>query len=180
VLKRLDAAVLFRVEEWCHRFQRVTGRTNFTLARVAHIGAVLGLALAGVTGPRNQDAWLVSGAIGSFAWMYCTIIWGVYQRVEEHYREAPHVAHPFTLLWRSMMGQRMFSGVIVLSVLAAGLFRFAGPVIGVLWYAMAGLCWLAALYLQCVTPLPPCGSRLRQWLASWLGKPHLSPAPSAA
>jgi len=176
MLARLDAAILTRVEEWCHRFQRFTGRTNFMLARASHVGAVLTLALAGLTGPRSQDVWFISGAIGSFSWMYCSIIWGIYQRVEEHYRQSPQVAHPFTLLWRSMVGQRILSALIVLAVCGGGAVIGTGPLLSLLWYAAAGMCWFAALYLQCVIPLPPCGSRVREWLASWWNAPVPVPA----
>jgi len=170
-MSSLDERLLRWTEAFCHRFQLWTGKTNFWLARVAHLLAVLLLAMAGLTGSRTQDVWLLSGAVGSFGWMYANIMWAEYARVEAYYREPHDTAHPTTLIWRSLSGSRGLTLVLGLGALIAGAIGIIGPAHMVLWYVGAFGCWLASQYLQCVIPLPPGGSRARAWLnalrAAW-------------
>lgn len=173
-----DGRLLRFTERLCHRFQLLTGKTNFWLARAMHLCAVLALGLAGLTGPRSQDVWLLSGALGSFGWMYATIMWAEYARVETYYREPHEVAHPTTLIWRSLVGPRCMTMVMAIGAIVGGIVGIIGPAHMVLWYVGAFGAWLSSQYLQCVIPLPPGGSRARRWLdalrASWV-RPLPSP-----
>ena len=136
--------------------------TCFWQARACHVATLLLIAVVSLLTP--SPFWPFAAVAGSFSWMYGTMVWGWYTRMERHYEVSPEVAHPTTLQWREGHGaERLMMLLGIPSMVAYGLWHLSGPERFAIGFAFALCFWLAAQYLQCCIPLPP-GAH-REWLA---------------
>ncbi len=153
MLYRHDRKTINWIEKRCHAMQVRTGVTNFQLARAAHVLNVLCATTVIIFAPSVARQMVVAIAIMSM--LYAKILWNAYGVVEEYYRSPQSTAHPHTKMWRSLVFARLQAGVVTAFCLCYGGFHWDEPERLALLYGGGGACWLAALYLQCVIPLPP-------------------------
>lgn len=190
-MKALDTWVIERHERFARWFQRWTGKTNFWLAKtmyilfilspVAHIGSLtLGDAMSSSAAP----SFLVITGIGLVMKGY---VFRTCDHLEEYYANGDGTAHPGTLRVREYWQGRLLM-VCVLSLL--GVMQVAlllitvrlvqvPPLLTVPSMIFMGFWWTAvihAYFLACV-PLPPCKSKIREWLESFQPEPEKATVP---
>ena len=151
---RLDEAVLARVERASHRIQLRTGMTCFWQARTCHVLTVVLLALVGLVSPA--PFWPFAAGLGSFGWMYGTLVWEQYTKLEAYYAGEPDVAHEVTLEWRAVHGHnRLTVMALIVAAVGFGAWNWRFPERSAIGFGVALCFWLMALYLQCCIPMPP-------------------------
>lgn len=175
MLRRLDEAILDRVERFSHWFQRLTGLTNFWLARIAIIPFVLLPACFIVNvAYAHPEVPLMLIAAPNLPFLLVGF-WGqamlraVVLQLEHHYLSAPTVAHANTLKMRENWPIRVACGVAAITLLSTEVGSM--PILPTAPFEWLG--WLGIplhMYLAACIPLPPGTSKigeLKNRLAAW-------------
>jgi hypothetical protein len=175
----VDSALLTIVEAFCHRFQRLTGRTNVWLAvQLTNLSVIVYFVWAGLF---FLDAPPVARvAIGVFCagvlYVLTQTIFKVpieeseksaYQRVAKGYRNPRRVRD--ALLRISFL---TLSIVMAYPMLFA--YSFFGVRLALLSYFLIVLT-TAMLYLLACDPLPPCAGKVKVWLRGLAFRSRLAP-----
>ena len=168
----IDAAVLNAVEFFCHRFQRLTGRTNVWLAvQITNLSVIVYFVWAALYF-WNTDV-IVRITVGLFCggvlYVLTQTVFKVpieeyesnaFRRVAKGYRNPRRVRD--ALLRISFLTLSIVLGYPILAAYFALRVRIA-----LLSYFLIVLMTLL-LYLHACDPLPPCPAKIREWLTGWL------------
>ena len=164
----LDSALLNLTERLCHRFQRLTGRTNVWLAfQLTNLSIIVYFVWAGayLLGSHGMTRIAVAIFCGAVLYLLTQTIFKVSVESMEAYaygRVAKGLRNP----------RRVRDALLRIAFLTLSL-MLLGPVIFVyqhLRQPLAPLTYLLAvsitlvLYLLGCDPLPPCAGRVTEWL----------------
>lgn len=148
MLRRVDDYLLDRAQDTCHFIQRLTGITNFTIARAALVVSTTG------------SAWTHMSS-GSWAGLLLTAIaflafWASIAEAERacHYDGESQTMNPFRgkLIWfvlRWLEASSVFCGVAMSD-----------------WHTVYPLLRWAMVTTMVLTPLPPGQSKISEWISS--------------
>lgn len=165
---RADRWLIDQLEKLCHKFQRLTGRTNFWLAAVAawiivycDLASAMSFFLPEL--PRWVTwlgIWKVSRPFELWMYSFGVVIWIVDGTFGYHYREKQALtrlelglANPSKIFLPALM----FRWVITVVAIQIGITGRWLPSAMI----MASTCWL-----QVCDPLPPQKSKVREWIES--------------
>ncbi len=178
----VDGAILHVVEGLCHRFQRLTGRTNVWLAlQLTNLSIVIYFVWA--------VQWFVRGPSGlrvGLGVFFVLLLYGLTQSVfrtpiesieaSAYNRVARGLRNPRRV--RDMLLRVLF---LALSVFLAGPFFLVFVTLQIqimlLGYSLIVLTTIV-LYLLACDPLPPCEGRVKEWLGGSMRV--LAPVPGRA
>lgn len=194
MFKRLDDFLLHKAERFAHWFQRMTGRTNFWLAKLCFVAYCLGGGVSmllvpvprAIAGP-NADAmnWFGPVMMGTVLLVGTWRLFPYIARVEEHYLSGNHTAHAFTLLMSQLWPLRLLTMVMRLPATFTLAYSLLDPShavalgggAGLVLFSWTGVC---CYYFASVVPLPPGKSKVREFLESLLPAPQTAQAESSA
>jgi hypothetical protein len=170
----IDSAILNAVEFFCHRFQRLTGRTNVWLAvQLTNLSVVVYFVWAGLyfwNAPILARI-LIGAFCGGVLYVLTQTVFKVpieeseksaYQRVMKGYRNPRRIRD--ALLRISFLTLSIFLAYPVFFAYSTFRLRLA-----LLSYFLVALT-TAMLYLLACDPLPPCAGKIRAWLAGLTGR----------
>jgi hypothetical protein len=182
----IDAALLNLTERFCHRFQRLTGRTNVWLAfQLTNLSIIVYFMWAGLYFWRSDRALRIVLALfcGGLLYVLSQTIFKVpveahensaYRRVAKGFRNPRRVQDaPLRIPFLTL------SAVLFFPILVIHL-ELRLPIV-LLAYSLVVLTTIV-LYLMACDPLPPCAGKVREWLRgwvpSWLAAPESSGSDS--
>ncbi len=163
----IDRALLDAVESFCHRFQRLTGRTNVWLAvQLTNLSVIVYFAWAGLFFLEAPP--LARVVIGAFCagvlYVLTQTIFKVpieeseksaYQRVAKGHRNPRRIRD-------ALLRISFLTLSIVLAYPILFVYRLFAIRLALLSYFLI-LLTTAMLYLLACDPLPPCAGKLRVW-----------------
>jgi hypothetical protein len=188
----LDAGILNAVEWFCHKFQRLTGRTNVWLAaQVTNLTIVVYFVWAALYFWNAEYSVRISVGLfcGALLYVLPQTIFKVsieeyennaYRRVARGFRNPRRVRD--LLLRISFLTLSIVLLYPVLSVyLYPGLSSYVKlPIGAVLLSYLLIVLTTVLLYLLACDPLPPCAGRVREWLQRLApARPAVSDTPPA-
>ena len=178
MFRRLDNAIISFFTNISHRFQRLTGLTNFWLAKQCWKIFLLAALFGAFT--RNKEANIPSifanpGSI--IFWQILTLIIGIFGKnfffaiideMEDHYASGHGTAHPLTLGMREkQLVSRLYQLVIFGYIACTFLFRAVGEkLFFFIFTALSGICLFMLIpfnYFWLVIPLPTGKSKIQEW-----------------
>lgn len=170
-LRYTDSIIASFVTRWCHRFQRLTGKTNYWLGRIVLSCFVVSLALSLTTTPD----FLLWPIFWFPFWVYPNVIKAIHDdkicaQADNDLLRSTSPARPVFKL--ATGPEESYSRPIIILL---GLILFCHGISS--WQVFPAIGWSWALwigifsYVANVTPLPPSRSLIKEWLASLFTQP---------
>jgi hypothetical protein len=178
----IDSALLNLTEWFCHRFQRLTGRTNVWLAfQLTNLSIIVYFVCAGMY------FWSTRGVLRVVLALFCG---GLLFLLTQTIFKTPVDAYEASAYRRVAKGlrnsRRLRDALLRTAFLTLAVVLFY-PIVFIylafriqlilLSYSLIVLTTVV-LYLLACDPMPPCAGRVREWLRGW-GPARLAPAESA-
>jgi len=170
----LDAFLIDKVfQKFAWWFQKLTSRTNFWLARVCFIIAALCYILW-IAVPFSSLSWLSGLIVSLTVVFYVTAMLWMVQRLEkwEEIFLKKQGNQPTVNMLRVMGVFIRIMGLFIClivgsqSILLYQMTEWLSFLFGLLFSAIG----VAGVYFQSCTPLPPCKSKVREWLQAFKAK----------
>ncbi len=179
---KFDAWILGHVQRFSHRWQRLTGLTNFWIANVLLSMAAIGYGtLAAVKLISGDYRWGFLQAVVAVFWTPI-MLWLMRrnEEMEAHYLSGCKAMHPFTLFILCQVWRRVF--IVFLVAYTDGLALLMWRTFEFCVLAASLGCYSIALYCMACIPLPPGKSKVRQLVESLVTafrKPQVAYAPAS-
>jgi hypothetical protein len=180
----VDSALLNLTEWFCHRFQRMTGRTNVWLAfQLTNLSVIVYFVWAGLYLWRSNGAWRIVLAFFCGVLLYAlsqTILKvpvetyenSAYGRVAKGLRNPKRVQDALLRIPFLTLSLVLFYPTLLIYVNLHLL-------LVILSYSLVVLTTVV-LYLLACDPLPPCPGKVTDWLRGWVpSRLAAAPAPGA-
>jgi len=166
-------SVLLNLTEWfCHRFQRLTGRTNVWLAfQLTNLSIILYFVWAGMYFSRAQGVWRILLAVfcGGLLYLLTQTIFKVpvdahessaYRRVAKGFRNPRRIRD-------ALLRTAFLTLSIVLLYPVVFVYLNLRLNMLLLGYSLIVLTTVV-LYLLACDPMPPCAGRVTEWMRGWV------------
>lgn len=181
VLVKFDVAVISFLEKQLHRFQRLTGKTNFWVAKqICMLQIVLwGIFLIAIPFENFPPVWerslLILICIGVSPLAF-TIVYSRAKRCDQMEKDAfIRLENGVANKGKNMSVHRVFHVLILITFFLSISLEYRGLItrsaIQLIYFSD-----ILRLYLMVCDPLPPCAGKIKEWLGSFKPAPALEPA----
>lgn len=175
-MEKVDYFLVERFQQFAHRFQKLTGRTNFWLAAIAYkihlFNFILFIAASTIKDIKNNKiveelVFLVLLSLITLVLSKITML--SVKRCERKDRDffmgnQGTMNHNFI----SLSGLRiMVLLVTITNCLGLGLVAFVLGMAEFIFMLLFGIFYVMALYFEACTPLPPGKSKVEEWRELW-------------
>ena len=171
-MQRLDARIIEWLEKWCHKFQRLTGKTHYLILQILLIFTGMSTLAMGLGIAPGFEVSILNIIFGITYLLPAFFINAIEAEALERVRKG--VANPYKLKHPRSRLTVLFMNIVCLLFLLMMIFGlvtpqpaekyttsviFGGVFANVTFWALA-----LALYLMACDPLPPCESKIKEWL----------------
>ena len=185
MLIRIDLWLLARLEKFAHRFQTITGRNCFWLARVftllAGFSAGYLVTIAYLTFRANRSLAVWTGVVSFFLFLEVLFVFISIRVIEINISEIQTgLANPFKYVEQFDRIWRIIAYPVYTLIWATGFYLiYRLSLISVIFCSSAFIWLIIAWYLKCCDPLPPAKSKVKQWKEKFVNavKGVFAPAP---
>ena len=165
MLEKMDQFLLNRIEKFCHRFQRLTGKTNLFLS-LPVISAFVTIIFLKDFGDHKMSFLSLIVALG-----------GITEMMMYHFKEKEKSA--YDRISRGLFNPRKIEPFFIFlrkfSIIFFCLYFLLAE-----WLAVCGIfCLCLFFYLDSCDPLPPCRGKIREMIDAFFA-PKPVPAPARA